>query len=204
MKKTDAIIVLGRKFGAGGRAIGKSLARKLGIPYYDNELLRQAAVEFGFSNHIFAQADERRPSFFKRIVTRGYGVQETFTQEALSPESLYEAQSRVIREVGKKGACVIVGRTADYILRDHPNLVSVFLHAPETYRARKIMERGDAVSDELAIELARKKDREREAYYRYFSGRPWGEAANYHLTLDSSKMTPDEAADFISLFIEKM
>lgn len=201
MEADHKIIVIGRKFGAGGRAIGRTVATKLGIPYYDHELLRQAAGEMGMSHEIFVNADERKPSFFKKILTRGYGVHETFMPDTIGPESLYEAQSKVIREVASKGSCVIVGRTADYILRDFPALFSIFLHAPLHHRAAKILERGEARSEEEALDLARKKDRERESYYRYFSGRQWGEASNYHLSLDSSLLSADEAADFIISFI---
>lgn len=191
------IIVIGRSFGAGGRALGREIARLMDIPYYDNELLSTAARKLGFDSEIFAKADEKRPSFFRRFVTRSYGIQETFTPDTLSAESLYEAQSRVIKEVAKSGGCVIVGRTADYILRDHPALTSVFLHAPRTFRAQKILERGDAGDLKSALELARKCDREREAYYNYFTGRKWGYAENYHYTFDSSKITPQRIAGVI-------
>lgn len=200
----ELIIVIGRKFGAGGRAIGKALSERLGIPYYDNELLKAAAIEFGFDSKIFANVDERKPSFFKKILTRGYGVQETFMPDTLGEESIYEAQSKVIRAVAKKGPCIIVGRTADYILRDFPGLVSVFLHAPESFRAGKIAERGDALNMQQALELARKKDKEREAYYRYFSGRPWGSASNYNLCLDSSMLNTDQAAELIISYIKTL
>lgn len=196
------IIVIGRSFGAGGRALGHELARLMDLTYYDNELLSAAASKLGFENEIFARADEKRPSFFRRFVTRSYGVQETFTPDTLSGESLYEAQSRVIKEVAGAGGCVIVGRTADYILRDHPSLTSIFLHAPKTFRASKILERGDAADLKSALELARKCDREREAYYNYFTGRKWGHSENYHYTFDSSKIPPRKIAEVIRDLIE--
>lgn len=201
MQKRNFIIVIGRCFGAGGRAIGKKLSEKLGIPFYDKELLREAAEEFGFSSEIFARADERRPSFLKRFVTQAYGVQETFGSEALSQESLYHAQSKVIREIARRGPCIIVGRTADYVLRDFPDIVSIFLHAPLAYRAIKIVERGDAANDVEAIELARQKDRHRQEYYNYFTGRQWGAASNYDITLDSSLLPPEKSAELICEFI---
>lgn len=202
MQKRDFTIVIGRCFGAGGRAIGKRLSDSLDIPFFDNELLKEAAEEFGFSRSVFVRVDERRPSFLRRLVTQSYGVQEAFGAETFNPETLYQAQSRVIRAIAKKGPCIIIGRTADYILRDFPNLVSVFFHAPLAYRAQKIVERGDAASDIEAIELARQKDRQRQDYYNYFTGRRWGEASNYDLTLDSSLMTPQQCADLICSFLE--
>lgn len=200
--KNYPIIVIGRSFGAGGRAIGKLLSERLGIPYYDNELLMETARQFGLQSHIFAGADEKRPSFFKRLLTQSYGVQEAYGQDTLSSEALYQAQSRVIRNIAERGSCIIVGRTADYILRDYPGLKSIFLHAPVEYRAAKIVARGDAPTTEEAIELARRRDRDREAYYNYFTGRHWGEATNYTLTLDSSKADPGRIVDLITSYLE--
>lgn len=203
-KSTPAhpVVVIGRRFGAGGRAIGKIVAERLGISYYDNELLMETARQFGFSRHIFDGADEKRPSFLKRLLSQSYGVQEAYNTEALSCESLYQAQSRVIRSIAQKGPCVIVGRTADYILRDFSSLTSIFLHAPLQYRASKIMDRGDASSLEEATELAKRRDKDREAYYNYFTGRQWGVASNYGLSLDSSAGEPAEIADFIIAFLK--
>ena len=203
MEEKPHIIIIGRAFGAGGRAIGKNVAKRLQIPYYDNELLQEAAVKFGFSTDVFARADEKRPSLFKRLLCQSYGVQETFNPDALSNETLYQAQSRVIRAVADKGSCVIVGRTADYILRDYPALISIFLHAPIDHRAGNILARGDAKSLEEARELALRRDKEREAYYNYFTGRRWGNAGNYSLSLDSSKFTLDKISDIIISLISK-
>lgn len=197
------VISIGRSFGAGGRAIGRRLAALMDFPFYDKELLKEAAHEFGFSSEIFQRADEKKPSIFKRLVTQAYGVQENFMPEALSTENLYQAQSLVIRSLAKRGPCIIIGRTADYILRDFPGLVKIFLHAPVAYRARKIIERGDASDEVEAIELARRKDTGRRDYYNYFTGRHWGEAANYDLTLDSSLLPQEETAEIIMDFIKK-
>lgn len=201
---THPIFVIGRSFGAGGRAIGRRLATRLGIPFYDNELLKEAAVNFGFTDHVFIRADERPPSRFKRLVTQIYGVQESFNSDTLSVENIYQAQSLVIRAIAKRGPCIIIGRTADYILRDFPGLVSVFLHAPVSYRARKIMERGDASDEIEAIELAKSKDRSRREYYNYFTGRHWGEAANYDISIDSSILSPEDTAELIIDFKKKL
>lgn len=204
METAYPIITIGRSFGAGGRAIGRRLSSLLEIPFYDNELLKAAAAEFGFASEIFARADEKKPSIFKRLVTQAYGVQEAYLSDALSSETLYQAQSQVIRSIASLGPCIIIGRTADYILRDFPGTVKVFVHAPLAYRAQKIVERGDAATSEEAIELARQKDRNRQEYYNYFTGREWGTAANYDLTVDSSLLTPQLSAEVISFFIKKV
>lgn len=203
MQSEHPILVIGRSFGAGGRSIGRELSTLLGYPLYDSELLKESASEFGFAPEIFAKADERPPSFFKRLVTQSYGLQEVYMPVTLSGENLYHAQSRVIRHIASRGPAIIVGRTADYILRDFPSLVSVFIHAPLAYRAVKIVERGDAGDTAEAIELAKIKDRRRQEYYNYFTGRQWGMASNYDLTLDSSLLSPRENAELIEQFCKK-
>lgn len=203
MENAHPVIVIGRSFGAGGRSIGKELASALGYTLYDKELLKEAAKEFGFSPQIFERADEKRPSMLKRLVTQIYGVQESFITETLSSETLYQAQSRVIRALASRGPCIVIGRTADYILRDFPGLISVFVHAPVAYRALKIVERGDAPDEAEAIEMARQQDRRRQEYYNYFTGREWGVASNYDITLNSSLMPPAATADFLAHYVRE-
>lgn len=198
------IVVIGRSFGAGGRAIGRELSKIIGYPFYDKELLKESAEEFGLTKEIFVRVDERKPSRFKRLVTQIYGVQEAFIAETLSSESIYQAQSRVIRSIAKRGPCILIGRTADYILRDFPGLLSVFLHAPLEYRARKIVERGDALTEMEAIEMARANDKNRQEYYNYFTGRQWGVASNYDLTLNASLLPASGNALLISEFLKKI
>ena len=204
MEFSHPIISIGRSFGAGGRAIGKELSSLLDIPVFDKEVLKESAAEFGFSNEIFLRADEKRPSRFRRLVTMAYGVQESYSHDTLSPENIYQAQSLVIRAIAKRGPCIIIGRTADYILRDFPGLLKVFVHAPLAYRAQKIVDRGDADSVLEAMDLARLKDKNRQDYYNYFTGRKWGNAANYDLTMDSSLLPPSENAEFISQYLKKV
>lgn len=200
MQENYPLISIGRSFGAGGRAIGRCLSELTGYPVYDRELLKESAQEFGFSKEVFIRADEKKPSMFRRLVTQAYGVQESYMTDTLSPESIYQAQSLVIRSIARRGPCIIIGRTADYILRDFPGLIRVFVHAPLSYRAHKIVERGDAATVTEAIELAKTKDRHRHDYYNYFTGRRWGEASNYDLTFDSSLITPAQGAEFITAY----
>lgn len=197
---TDPVIVIGRQFGSGGRKIGRLVAEKLGVPYYDKELLSHAAKSLGFSPEIFAAADEKRPSTLHTLLQSMYGIADNFHATSISGERLYEQQSKVIKDICASGPCVIVGRTADYILRDHPGLVSVFLHAPEKWRAEKIVRRGDCMCCEDAIALAAKNDRNRENYYNYFTSGKWGRADNYHLTLDSSLLSENNIAELIINF----
>lgn len=196
----DTVIVIGRQFGSGGRRIGRLVAERLGVPYYDKELLSHAAKSLGFSPDVFAAADEKRPSAFHTLLQSMYGIADNFHTTSISGERLYEQQSKVIREICSKGSCVIVGRTADYVMRDHPGLVSVFLHAPVKWRAEKIVRRGEAMCCENAIEQAQKHDRNRENYYNYYTSGHWGRADNYHLCLNSSLLSESRIADLIIEF----
>ncbi len=192
------IIVIGRQYGGGGRKVGRMVADRLGIPYYDRELLAQAAVEMGYDEEIFNRADEKRPSLLRSLLHLNYGVTASYyADQSLSAEQLYNAQSRVIRKICDRGPCVIVGRTADYIMRLHPGLVSVFLHSPLDIRANALVERGDVADLGHARDIALKIDRQREDYYNYFTNGRWGHADNYHLTVDSSKFTADEIVEMI-------
>lgn len=198
----NKIIVIGRSFGSGGRNIGKMIAEKIGIPFYDRELLKRASAEFGYSPHIFELADEKKPTLLKRIVSQSYGIAETYQPDTISVESLYQIQSRVIHSIAERSSCVIVGRTADYILRDFPNVISIFIHSPIEKRAMEILSRGDASNLEKAMEKAKKIDRERESYYNFFSGKKWGVADNYHLSFDSSKLSAETIAEIVARVYE--
>ncbi|MBD5296076.1 MAG: cytidylate kinase-like family protein [Bacteroides sp.] len=200
MSSTDLIIVVGRQFGSGGRRIGKALAEAFGLEYYDKEVLSEAARQFGYSPDIFARYDERRPSPLRSLFSNAFGVADSY-ENSMSSEGIYERQSRVIRKLAEKSGCVFVGRSADYILRDHPRLVSVFLHAPIDKRAEAIVARGDAPSIEKGMDMARRLDSNRENFYNYFAGDGWGRADNYHLSLDSALLGYEGTLDVIRNFI---
>ena len=195
---SDIVIVIGRQFGSGGRRIGQKIAEKLGIDYYDTELLSKAAERLGMHPEIFREHDERRPSPLRTLMQGAFGIADNFHSVPLNGEMIYEEQSRVIRDLCNNGACVIVGRTADLILKSHPHLLSVFLHSPVEKRAKIIIDREEAVSEEEAKELALKRDRRREVYYNFYRGdKKWGEANNYHLTINTEDMDVNDVADLI-------
>lgn len=201
MERKDIIIVIGRQFGSGGRALGQVLARRFGIAYYDKEMIDAAAADYGFDASILAKADEKRPSLFRTIVECVYGNASPSCDLSLSSDKLYELQSRAIADLAQKGGAVFVGRTADYVLRHHPGLVSIFVHADVEVRAHRIVRRGDCATVEQARELARKRDKLREEYYNYFSGRKWGSAGNYHLCVDVSEISIEDAADIVTAYV---
>lgn len=192
------IIVIGRQFGSGGRRIGKLVAERLHCPYYDKELLAKTAESMGYAREIFDAHDEKKPSPFRALLQGVYGIADNFHDTSMSAEQLYKEQSEIIRQLGEQGSCVIVGRTADYVMRHHPGLVSIFLHAPVEVRAKNIVSRGESISEAQAVEMANKHDRARESYYNYYTGhQKWGKAYNYHLSIDSSSLPDSEIADII-------
>ncbi|MBD5222827.1 MAG: cytidylate kinase-like family protein [Bacteroidales bacterium] len=184
------LVVIGREYGSGGRRLGKLLAKELGVPYYDKELLSRAAGDLGYSTSIFAEKDEKRPSFFRSFLSFNYGAPTaSINATPMSDEKIYESQCRVIRDICSRESCVIVGRTADYVMRDHPRMVSLFIHAPIAHRAAAIIRRGETDSEKEAVAIARKRDHDRQAYYNYYTNRDgWGHANNYSLSFDSSKI----------------
>lgn len=202
--KSSFVIVIGREFGSGGSRIGKKLAECLGVPYYDKTLLRAAAERLGYSPRIFERKDERRPSFIRSLLSFTYGASVAGGNDSsLSDEKIYEFQSRVISELAAKGSCVIVGRTADYILRDKPGLISVFIHAPLSVRAELVASRGENLSVEDAGREAQRVDHERESYYNYYTNRPWGKCANYHASFDSSVISDESIISAITSMLKK-
>lgn len=192
-KDEKYLIVIGREYGSGGRRIGRMLADALGFSYYDKGLLSEAANRLGFSREIFAGNDERRPSLLRSLLSLTYGVQSGEIGNAtMSDENLYELQSQVIKEICMHESCVIVGRTADYIMREHPHILSIFVHAPIEKRAESLVNRGEASNIEAAEDIAQKNDRNRSSFYNYYTNRDgWGKASNYHLSFDSSRMADE-------------
>ena len=188
------IINLGRQFGSGGKQVALALGRKLGIKVYDNELITKAAESSGFSPDVFKKKDEKRnlfpvSSFF---ATQTFGSPKNY----LNGENLFQIQSTVIREIAEKESAVIVGRCADYILRDMDCTVDVFITAPEENRIQMIMDRLN-LSRDKAEDLIEKTDRKRETYYNYYTFGNWGVASNYDLCIDSSILGIEGTADYI-------
>lgn len=201
----DFVIVVGRQYGAGGRKLGRLLAESFGIPYFDKELLAEAAQTQGFSSEIFSRSDEKRPSPMRSLLAFCYGSEAgSYSKYSLDDENIYRMQCEVIRAVAARGGAVIVGRTADYILRDHPKLISIFVHAPEEVRASTVHDRGECQSFDKSLEKLRKMDRNRESYYNYYTKRRWGVASSYDLTFDSSKIPTEMVVDAIKAIMSKL
>lgn len=198
------ILTIGRQFGSGGREIGKKLAEALGIAYYDKELMAVAARESGLSEEFFEKADERASSGLSYAFSVGFSYMGMFTPYAdiLSNDGLFKFQSDAIRKVAEHGSCVLVGRCADYILRDDPACLSFFIHNSKEDRIRRIVESHDITVDE-AKELMTKTDKSRAAYYNYYTNKEWGVASSYNFSIDVSVLGVDETVDFIKSFVDR-
>ncbi len=195
------VINIGRQLGSGGKTVGEIIARRLDIKLYDKELINLAARESGLSAECFEHADEREAKgMFATLV--GYlrapftGYEGGNTNNILANESLFRIQSDVIREIASRESAIFVGRCADYILRDHPRCVNVFITADEADRIARLRQRHNC-SEEEARTLMERVDAQRASFYNYYSLRTWGQAATYHLCVNSSKLGEEETADFI-------
>ena len=195
-------ITIGRQFGSGGRLIGQALARELGIEYYDKALLHEAAKHAGMSPELFERKDEKAPSFFSGMMSLNMGYSAYPGTSSISDDALYRTQSDVIRALADRSSCVIVGRSADYALRDRDNVINIFVHAPIEERVRRIMERGDATTAEQARQLAEKTNKLRAAYYNFYTDKRWGHASSYDLTIDSSRLSLEDIVALVKQYIQ--
>ncbi len=197
------IITIGRQFGSGGREIGKYLADLLGIAYYDKELITEPSKSSGLSTEYFEKADERAPSSLLSAFSMNWltGAGGIWGEGGLSNEYIFKFQSDVIRHLAEEQSCVIVGRCADYILRNHPRCYNIFIHAPLEDCVRRILSRTTELSEKEAIELAEKKNKLRASYYNFYTDKGWGVASSYDLSVDSSILGCKATAQFICDFI---
>jgi cytidylate kinase len=198
------ILTIGRQFGSGGRIIGKKLAEAFGIAYYDKELIELASRESGLCHDVFEKADEKTSDSLTHAFSQGFPYMGMYTPHLniLSNEGLFKIQSDAIRKLGDTESCVIVGRCADYILREHPGCISFFIHNRMENRVQRVVERQQATVEQ-AKELIAKTDKSRAAYYDYFTNKTWGKASSYHLSIDVSALGIDDTVTFMKTFVEK-
>ena len=199
------IINIGRQVCAGGLEIGRLLADEFQAKYYDRELLNLAAKESGFSEEFFKQSDERKGfmrSFLHLPYSNNWGGGSNFYQNNFSQENLFKFQSDAIIKAAQEGSCVFVGRCADYVLRDFPNVVNVFVTASIDTRARLFMEQKQVTYEE-AVKRIQHVENRRASYYNYYTGKHWGRADSYDLCIDSSTIGSVETARLIAEYVRK-
>jgi CMP/dCMP kinase len=201
------IICISRAYGSGARRIGKQLAEKLGIPYYDKELLTKTAKEQGIDESLLEAVDEKPAS----LASFSYPIEPRypFTTENLDTlyylmsDSFYHLIEKAIRHIAQQGSCVIIGRAADEILRDDPDMISIFIHANQADRVKWVMEE-EKIDAKTAARLIQKTDKKRASYHNYYSDRKWGESCSYDLSISTSKFGIDGTAELILQAVEKM
>ncbi|MCI6715489.1 MAG: cytidylate kinase-like family protein, partial [Lachnospiraceae bacterium] len=185
------VITIARGFGSGGKAIGTKLAEELGIPCYERQLIDMASEYSGINKQLFAEVDEKLRGNYvmKHLMKIPYTyVVEPSDKEFTSDVNLFNIQSEIIRELAKTESFVVIGKCADYILKDQPNVISVYVEAPEKDCIETVMDRMQ-VSESRAKELVHKTDKYRSDYYKYYTrGKNWKDPVNYDLTLNSSKV----------------
>ena len=206
--KDKFVITIVRQFGIGGSETGLIVAQKLGIKYYDKELLAAAAKSSGVNTEFFEASDERSPSFFASSniwsFNIGYNLGNFFSTEvSFSDDNLYKAQSETIQALANESPCVIVGRSADHVLRNHPCSISVFISSSEKECIKRIINRGDCNNEADAREMAEKKNKLRANYYNFYTDKEWGNATSYDLCIDSSKLSIEQVADIIVEYVKK-
>ena len=190
------IITISREFGSGGRTVGRMVAEKLGIPFYDKELVDQIALESGFAPKFIEEHGEHAPGntlFSYAFAPQGVpGIMNGLS----TADFLWNIQCSVILQLAEQGPCVIVGRNADYILKDREDALHVYVFADVPYRAERIV-RLYGESEKSPEQRLADKDKRRKVNYQHYTGRTWGQAQNYDLCLDTGVLGVDQVADII-------
>ena len=200
----NVVITIARQYGSGGKTIGEMLADKLGIHFYNKELMKLASEDSGISEALFINADEKVKN------TRLFKIaQNVYSGELIPPESddftstdnLFNYQAKIIRKLAEEESCVIVGRCADFVLKDYDNVLSVFVHAPHDFCMEQAAKKHSMSARELD-RFIQKTDKHRAEYYKYHTGREWTDARNYDLCLDSSKLGFERCVEEIIAYMK--
>lgn len=200
----NVVITIARQYGSGGKTIGKMLAEKLDIPWYSRDILKMASEESGINEQLFMQFDEKlRKRLFKRISPDIYtgGLIPPESSDFVSEKNLFNYQAEVIKRLAKTESCVIIGRAADFVLKDYPNVVSVFVHGSEEFNLARAMEQNSMTEGEMKKFIA-KTDKYRAEFYRHYTGREWTDARNYDLCLNSSRLGFEKCLEEIQAYIK--
>ncbi|MCI8326868.1 MAG: cytidylate kinase-like family protein [Lachnospiraceae bacterium] len=199
----NTVITIARGYGSGGRTLGKLLAKELGLHYYDRELIRMASDESGINEALFGEVDEKlKKSPLWRIVKKTYNgeVIPPDSGEFVSDNNLFNYQAKVIRQLAKEESCVIIGRCADYILKDFDNVISLYFYAPREDCIKRVQD----ISSESVREIEKKIDKidkYRAEYYKYYTGKDWKDATNYDFCLNTTSMSYEKLVEVVKAYI---
>ncbi len=199
----NVVITIARQYGSGGRTIGKMLAKNLGISCYGSNLLKMASEESGINEQLFRKVDEKlKNSPFLRMSTDIYtgDLIPPDSSDFVSAKNLFNYQAKVIKRLAETESCVIIGRAADFVLKDYKNVVSVFVHGSAEFNLARAMEQNSMTESEMEKFIA-KTDKYRAEFYKHYTGREWTDARNYDLCLNSSKLGFEKCVEEIKAYI---
>lgn len=197
------VITIARGYGSGGRTIGKLLSKNLGIPFYDREIIYMASEDSGINLELFGKLDEKVHKGIFDPPTKKYTGKliPPESSDFVSDENLFNYQAKIIKELADKESCIIVGRCADYVLKDRTDVASVFVWAPMENCIKNVMAL-EPLNEKEAEREIKKIDRYRREYYRYYTGKEWDDYTNYELCLNSALLGFDKCAECIKSFVE--
>ena len=200
----NAVITIARQYGSGGKTIAAMLAKDLGINCYGREILKMASEESGINERLFGMSDEKlKHSVLMKLLKRPYEGDLIPPESSgfVSDDNLFNYQAKVIKELAESESCVIVGRCADYVLRDFPNVISVFIHADREFCLEQAMERNSMSLKEMQ-RFIEKTDKYRGDFYKYYTGHEWSDARNYDLCLNSGKLGFKKCVEEIKVYMK--
>lgn len=200
----NAVITIARQYGSGGKTIAAMLAKDLGVNCYGREILKMASEESGINERLFGMSDEKlKHSGLMKLLKRPYEGDLIPPESSgfVSDDNLFNYQAKVIKELAESESCVIVGRCADYVLRDYPNVISVFIHADREFCLEQAMERNSMSLKEMQ-RFIEKTDKYRGDFYKYYTGHEWSDARNYDLCLNSGKLGFQKCVEEIKAYMK--
>ena len=200
------VITIARQYGSGGRTVGQMLAKRLGVPFYGKEIIQMASDESGIDVKLFGQVEEGtkvKASLFNKTGLYKGALIAPDQKGFISDENIFNYQAKVVNDLAEKEPCVIVGRCVNYVFRDRPNTLRVFIHAPWEFRVEKSREKISGGDEEIE-KFLRKDDKRKQDYYRKFAGGQWSDATNYDLCLNSGKLGFDKCVDAIETQLKIM
>ncbi len=201
----NTIITIGRQYGSGGRELGQMIANRLGFDFYDEELVTMAAEKNKMHEDILKAVDEKATKSLLYTLVTGSDLRYMHSTQYDMPinDKLFITQSEIIKNLSEKGSCVIVGRCADYVLRDsNHNCIHLFLYADMEDKIKRISKKYD-LSEDKAKDKIKKIEKMRKSYYNYYSSRDWGNTANYDLCLNTAKLGLDKSCDIVCEYVKK-
>lgn len=197
------VITIARSYGSGGRTLGKLLAKEMGINCYDREILRMASEQSGINEALFGQVDEKIKIMPLFRISNNIYKGEIFppdSDEFTSDDNLFNYQAKIIKELAKTESCIIIGRCADFILKDEPDVVRLFFYAPREDCIKRVMSQNGGTEREI-IRKIEKTDKYRSDYYRYHTGKDWNDARNYDFCLNTTSTSYDKLIKAVKEYI---